>query len=133
LSTTPVPRTAPAKPISHTVEPHNRPFDVEKLNRKVAERPSEEEQLAARLAGFRRMATEAKQTLARLTAPSAVAHMRELPRELLECYLIVEESAQARPLVLRSFPKPGARARERYMLPSETAVTVGADADGQEN
>lgn len=69
----------------------------------------------------------AKAHLAQLTPASAVELMQTFPSGLLEMYLLAEEVGRAHPMVLRAFPKPGARARSRY-LPAvdETSATVGA-------
>lgn len=96
------------EPISHEVEPHNRPFQEKKLQPKplVTQRPREEV--------WAKEYAEATEFLGKQPANVAVQRMQQLPRYLLECYLIAEEHGQARKQVLTRFPKAGKMARERY-------------------
>ncbi len=59
---------------------------------------------------------KAKQHLTTLQYATAIAMMEELPIGVLEMYLLAEEATQNREIILRMFPKPGAKARERYLL-----------------
>lgn len=61
------------------------------------------------------MFENAKAHLANLTTASATAYIATLPIALLECYLLAEEDAQNREIILRRFPKPGPLARQRFL------------------
>lgn len=100
-------REGPRKEISHTVEPHNRPWSPPKPS--VAVPRGTKTELAAK--DFK-MAVD---KLALLNPASAVEYMRELPTGLLEMFLLAEEVGQGRDYILRAFPKPGQRARDRYL------------------
>lgn len=98
-------------PISHEVEPHNRPFDRKHLP--VAEKGrilSDEERQQRWAAEFEKAFDE----LQTLNPAEARDLMVRVPPYQLECYLIAEELGQGREQLLRFFPKPGARARERF-------------------
>jgi hypothetical protein len=99
-------REGPKKEISHTQEPHNRPWGATHTVEPRVVRPRED--------ALREMVERARDRLRKLTPATAVEEMGLLPHGMLELYLLVEETEQARPMVLRSFPKPGPRARERY-------------------
>lgn len=109
-------RKTEREPISHPIESHNRPYDANKLTPKPARQARPREEVWAETF------EAAKKELLSMTPANAVRHMERLPTGLLECYLLAEESTQARELVLRSFPKPGRAARERY-LPKKTPRT----------
>lgn len=69
----------------------------------------------------------AKAHLAQLTPASAVELMQTFPVGLLEMYLLAEENTRAHPMILKAFPKPGAKARSRYLpAVNEISATVGA-------
>ena len=76
-----------------------------------------------------RMFHDAQARLATMTPASAIQFLTELPVALLEVYLLAEETAgQNRKDVLRMFPSPGARARERFapFATTKQPAAVGA-------
>lgn len=112
-------REGPKEEISREVVKHNRPYTMPKGG-SYAPRGTREELVAK---DFQR----AKDHLARLNSASAVEVMQQLPVGVLQIYLLAEEVGQAREMILHAFPKPGAKARSRY-LPAvdEIPATVGA-------
>jgi len=57
----------------------------------------------------------AQARLSKMHPTSAVEFLQAMPVGVLEMYLLAEEKGQAREFILRSFPKPGLQARERYL------------------
>ncbi len=120
-------REGPKEEISTPVVPHNRPFgDGQKraANKADAEAGSkalsQEERRRKDFEG-------AKEQLSKLTYSQSVDLLGGLPSGVLELYLLAEEDSRNREEVLRFFPKPGARARERYSpFMTELSVIVGA-------
>lgn len=120
-------REGPKREISTVIEKHNRLFSpVKVVERKRAPH--------AKL--VQKDFQMAKDALAALNDASAVEYMQALPLGLQEMFMLAEEVGKARPMILRSFPKPGHRAREKY-LPSKKPRTrakteqpsaVGAEA-----
>lgn len=104
----PVPsRTAPKEEISTELVKHNRPFTGPKASEPRPVTPSAERKA--------KYFEQAKKDLLSWTPATAVDRMSMLGVGLLEMYLLAEEVTQARPAILRYFPKPGAKARERYL------------------
>lgn len=61
------------------------------------------------------MFERAQRELRTLTPSDAVVLLEKQPLGMLELFLLAEEADQGRELILRSFPKPGFRARQRYL------------------
>jgi len=60
--------------------------------------------------------------LAVLTPASAVELLERLAPDVQQVYLIAEEEGQARPFILRSFPKSSPSMRERIFPPQRERV-----------
>lgn len=58
---------------------------------------------------------QAKQRLKGLNTVSTIDFIGVMPLAVMEMYLLAEEATQNRTEILRMFPKPGTRARERFM------------------
>lgn len=120
----PVPSTdAPRREISTELVKKNRPFTTKPpLERAV--QPSE-----VRKAKYFQ---QAKDDLDKWQPGIALDNMQFMGIGLLEMYLLAEEVGQARPQILRAFPKPGAKARKRY-LPALAQSEAEENTDEQEH
>ena len=100
-------REGPKEEISTPVEPHNRVWTGPRQEeRKPARSPQEAAQ-----AYF----AEAQERISKMNPATAVEFLGTLPTAQLEMYLLAEEVTQNRDFVLRFFPKPGHRARQRFL------------------
>jgi len=79
---------------------------------------------ADRGAGRAKMFADAKARLKTMNASDARFYLSRLPVALLEVHLLAEESQQNREAVLKTFPKPGQRAREWFF--PESLSPMGA-------
>jgi hypothetical protein len=112
-------REGPKQEIANEVEKHFRPYTMPK-GASTAPKGTVEERRA-------RDFKKAEEHLRILNAASAVEMLQAMPVGLLEMYLLAEEVGQAREFILRAFPKPGRRARERYQpFMDETTAAVTA-------
>lgn len=103
-------REGPKREISTVVEPHNRPWTPPKES-DHSPRGTKQELIAKDFQA-------AKDDLARMDASGIgvlLEYMFSLPMARLEMVLLAEEVGKNRPEVLKRFPKPGRRARERYL------------------
>ncbi len=111
-------REGPKKEISTEVPKHNRPYTMPRGGDMSPKGTPEEL--------HKRDFERAKAHIANLTSASAVELLQTLGVGLLEMYLLAEEVGQKREMILRAFPKPGNRARQRY-LPDSIAQRQGAN------
>lgn len=116
-------RTEPREEISTPVVPHNRPFTMPQGGDRAWDYAKQ-----AQESGHERDFERAREVLSTMQPSAAVATMETMGLGMLEMYLLAEEDGQARDFILRSFPKPGARARERYgpFMQTNEAAAVGA-------
>ena len=117
------PRTSPKEQVSTPIEKHNREMgtlnrDINRAEAREDARPRSPEESRAR------HFAAAKDRLDKLTYAQTMDFLTAMPVGVLEMYLLAEEDGKNREEVLRYFPKPGVKARSRW-LPELTAP-VGA-------
>jgi len=108
-------RTEPKEEIATEVVKHNRVW-----GRDPREGRATEAQEVVRAREF----AKAQAHLKKLTYVQVMDLLQAMPVGVLELYLLVEECDQNRDEILRYFPKPGVRARERWL--PETLARVDA-------
>lgn len=117
-------REGPKEEISTPVEPHNRGF----ADRPVREQNADEARAAARSRtqadAWKHDFANAKLRLSKMTYAQSVDFIQSMPVGVQELYLLAEEDSRNREEVLRFFPKPGTRARSRWL--PESLAPVGA-------
>jgi hypothetical protein len=115
-------REGPKEEISTPIEKHDRVFD-DNLTRDInkfdaAEDTKVRTQAESRAKDFK----DAQERLSKLTYVQVMDFITAMPVGMQELYLLAEESTSNRVEVLRYFPKPGVRARERWFPQSLVAV-----------
>ncbi len=105
-----VPKSGPHKEISTAVKPHNRPYTgPQGFDRAMAAATA-----LPRDQRYIRDFERAQQHLRNLLPVAAIELMEDMGIGMLELYLLAEEHDQNREFIMRSFPKPGLKARVRY-------------------
>ena len=120
-------RTEPKEEVSHTQEKHDRVFDAvltRDINRADA---AEDARARPQAEAHERDFQMAKDRLWKMTYVQTLEFLHAMPTGMLELYLLAEEDTRNRKDVLKFFPKPGGKARSRYL-----PVTVAATEDAEE-
>ena len=110
-------RTTPKDEVSEPVVPHDRVWGSEARELNTADR-----EVAAQETVRDREFARAKEQLSKLTYVQVMDLLHSMPVGMLELYLLIEECGENRDEVLRYFPKPGVRARERWLPQTLAAV-----------
>jgi hypothetical protein len=110
-------RTEPKDEISTPIVKHDKVWGVTKVREKNMRAARKEARTTkrGRKAAHHNDFLLAQARLSTMHPASAVEFLQAMPVGVLELYLLAEEKGQARPAILRAFPAPGLRARERYL------------------
>lgn len=116
-------REGPKEEVSTEVQKHNRPFGNARREANMAD-ARESARRGTQAEAHKRDFAKAQVDLAKLNYSQVMDLITSMPMGMQELYLLAEEATANRAEVLRYFPKPGTKARSRWL--PESLAPVGA-------